>query len=180
MNKKDAGKILTVLRAAYPGFYRTATEADAVATVNLWADIFQDDNPVEVGLAVKALIATRTSNFPPTIGEVKEALQKKREPDRRTEQEAWAIVSKAAAGCDLQFPGRTFEKLPEEIQRAIGSPSVLREWAMSDASEFQTVIASNFQRSYRTIQKRAWEDAKLPEALREFLPEAKRAELTEG
>ncbi len=180
MNRNDATKILTILRVAYPTFYHAATEMDAVATANLWADIFREDDPTEVAVAVKALIATRTNNFPPTIGEVKEALQKNRSPDRMTEQEAWAIVSRAASRCDLQYPSRTFDKLPVEIQRAIGSPNVLREWALSDVSEFQTVIASNFQRSYRAAQQRSWEDAKLPQSIREALPGMNRAELPGG
>ena len=81
MNKEETQQILTVMKAAYPSFYKGITRKDAIATVNLWADIFQDDPAVEVGLAVKSLIATRTNNFPPTIGEVKEELHKRMEPD---------------------------------------------------------------------------------------------------
>lgn len=168
MTTKDAVMILSILRAAYPTFYKDVSADDAKATANLWAEIFADEDGGTVAAAIKSMIATRTSNFPPVIGEVKEALQKMREPDRMTEAEAWAIVSKAAANCDLQNPSKTFDKLPEDIKRVIRSPNVLKEWAISDINDFQTVIASNFQRSYRTIQQRKWDDAKIPESIKQI------------
>ena len=124
--------------------------------------MFNEDPAPAVAAAVKSLIATRTNNFPPNIGEVKEALQKLREPDPITEQAAWAIVSKAVRDCDLQYPKRTFDTLPPEIQRAVGSPGMLLSWAMTEENAFQTVVASNFQRSFRALKKRQWEFAKMP------------------
>ena len=168
MTKEDAAKVLAILRVAYPTFYRDITKADAEAAINLWVEIFAEDDGQAVAAAVKAMIATRTSNFPPVIGEVKEALQKSQEPNRMTELEAWAIVSKALSKCDLQNPTPTYNKLPESIRRVIRSPSVLKEWAIADVSEVQTVIASNFQRSFRTIQQREWDDAKIPASLRQL------------
>lgn len=180
MNRVDAGRVLAILKAAYPSFYRDYTEAEALAVVNLWAEMFAEDDAREVAAAIKAMIATRTSNFPPVIGEVKEALQKLRAPERMTEQEAWAIVSRAAASCDLQEPQRTYDKLPPLIRRVVGSPSMLKQWALADVGEFQTVIASNFQRSYRAISCKAWEEAKLPGSILKAIPEIAKIGLPDG
>lgn len=62
-----------------------------------------------------------------------------------------------------------YRKLPQVIQRIVGSPSVLREWAQSDINELQTVIASNFQRSYRARAKGEREFMALPQSTKDFL-----------
>ena len=45
--------------------------------------------------------------------------------------------------------GEEFAKLPEEVQRIVGYPRQLHEWAMIDTGEVNTVIASSFRRSWR-------------------------------
>ncbi len=57
----------------------------------------------------------------------------------------------------------------ETLQRIVGSPSVLREWAQNDINELQTVIASNFQRSYRARAKGEREFMALPQSTKNIL-----------
>ena len=64
-----------------------------------------------------------------------------------TGQEAWTLVYKAV--CNSAYESRAeFDRLPEDVRRVVESPNMLREWAMMDAGEVQTVVASNFQRAY--------------------------------
>ena len=65
-----------------------------------------------------------------------------------TEGEAWGLVSRALRNSAYDSQ-REFDALPPRLQRLVGSPNQLREWAMLDADTVQSVIASNFQRSYR-------------------------------
>ena len=61
---------------------------------------------------------------------------------------------------------KEFEKLPPLVQKIIGSPSQIKDWAMCDMDVFNTVIASNFQRAYRTEATRQGEYNALPPEIR--------------
>lgn len=180
MDQGETSVILGYLENVYQSFYRGASEKDKFTAINIWQEQFADDPAMEVYAAVKSLVATRTVGYPPVIGEVKEELQKLRQPKRMTEQEAWAIASKAAETCDLNYPQAAFYELPPDIQRAIGSPAILRSWALSEAKTFQTVIASNFMRSWRIVQQREWEMAKLPGDVKAMIEGMKQPELLPG
>ena len=166
MTTKESAYILAILRAAYPSFYRNMPDEDIRAAVNLWADLFADDAYPEVARAVKALIATQTAGYPPTIGAVKEKLVALREPARMTAQDAWALASKAAAG------NLAWDKLPPIVQRAIGSQSILQDWGMIDVDTFNTVIYSQFLKAYWAYDKREQELAALPECVRALVTSA--------
>lgn len=168
MTREETRDLLAVLQWAYPHAYRGMSKIDADATVALWAELFKDDPAEEVAVAVKALIATREVGYAPTIGEVKERLRRLRNPGGLSEAQAWALVSRAC-GNGIYGAEREFQKLPPEIQRVVGSPQQLREWAMTDASALQTVVASNFQRAYRATQERERESAMLPAELRQAI-----------
>jgi hypothetical protein len=58
-----------------------------------------------------------------------------------------------------------FEELPPLVQKAVGGANMIRQWAMSDTDDVNTVIASNFQRNYRTLVQRQQFDDKVPPAL---------------
>lgn len=168
MNLSETKGVLAVLRAAYPQFYNGMGRDELYAIVNLWQRQFAADDGNEVMAAVEAMIATRTSTYPPVIGEIKEKLQALRMKDELTEQEAWTLVSKA---CKNGYYGyrQEWDKLPPEVQDTIGRPEQLREWAMCGTEEFETVIASNFMRSYKVKAKRRKEAAMLPESVKSVI-----------
>lgn len=149
MDRSDVLKIMAVLRGAYPAFYRDISKAEANDTVNLWMDMFADSDSSIVGAAVKSLISADTKGFPPTIGQVKEKMRFILSKNEMSAQEAWNLVLKAVRN-SLYSAGKEFDKLPEGVQRLVGSPNQLREWAMMDVGALNSVVASNFQRSYKT------------------------------
>lgn len=161
MTRNEILGIMSVLKAAYPNFYRGMSRNDAEDAVNLWCDMFADDHPELVGAAVKALIATDEKGYPPHIGSVKAKMRQITTPDVDTEAEAWGKVLKAISR-GIYNSKEDFERFPEEIQRIVGSPSQLREWAMMDSDTIQSVVASNFQRSYRAKMKQKAEFDALP------------------
>ena len=95
MNYDETLAIMSVLKAAYPAFYRDMTRKDAEAAVALWAEMFKDDPAEVVALAVKSFIASDAKGFPPNIGTIRAAIVKLREPDEMTPQEAWTYVDMA-------------------------------------------------------------------------------------
>ena len=168
MERNDVLQIMAVLRGAYPQFYRDISRKEAEDTVNLWQAMFAEDEPGLVGAAVKAIIVSEAREFPPNIGIVKEKMRELTAGKELTEAEAWNLVSKAVRN-SIWDSKAEFEKLPEDCKKLVGSPSQLREWAMMDSEALHSVVASNFQRSFRVVQKRNREAAKLPADVKKAL-----------
>ena len=171
MTREETIKILSVLRGAYPGFYRDITKQEAESTIALWESMF-DEEPYElVGAAVKAFIAGDGKGFPPAIGQIKERIRQITQPEEMTEQEAWSFVSKALRN-SIYGSEEEFAKLPPEIQAVVHDPGQLRQWARSSADDVETVIASNFMRSFRAKQKASKEYLALPTSVKYMMIEA--------
>ncbi len=162
MTRQETVSILAILRAAFPSFYKGMERKDLEGIVSLWNDMFRDDAANVVAGAVKALIATKTTGYPPTIGEVKEHVRRITKPREMTEQEAWARISKALRN-SLYGSEEEFRKLPPVLQSVVHDPRQLREWAMMDEATVQSVVASNVQRSFRARAQQARDFEALPE-----------------
>lgn len=159
---------MSVLRGAYPHFYRDISKREAYDTINLWTDMFSNDDASIVAAAVKSLIDGDDKGFPPTIGQVKAKMRLLVGSDELTEAEAWNLVSKAVKN-GLYGAVEEFEKLPPAVKRIVGSPSQLRDWASMDSDTLQSVVASNFQRSYKVVATREKEIAALPDDVKKLI-----------
>ena len=160
--------IMSVLKAAYPNYYKDMRRSDADAVVALWVEMFKDD-PVEiVAVAVKAHIATDKKGFPPHIGAIKEAIVKLKTSDEMTELEAWGCVLKAIRNSNYNS-AQEFDALPPVVRRLVGSPNQLREWAQMDSDTINSVVASNFQRSYKARAANEREFLALPSDVKETI-----------
>lgn len=182
MDRVETLAIMRVLKAAYPNYYKDMTKADAESIVDLWSAMFADEPAGVVAAAVKAHISSDSNGFPPHIGAIKNAVAKLTQLEMMTEQEAAAIVLRAAANGNYGAE-EEFGRLPPVLQRLVGSPSQLKEWAAMEADAVQSVVASNLQRSYREIVKREREMLTLPSDVlqtMEQLAAGKAMQLTEG
>lgn len=72
MTRDETLKIMAVLKATYPNFYKDMTRRDAEGVVALWTDMFSGDSYNAVAAAVKAFIASDSKGFPPVVGQVKQ------------------------------------------------------------------------------------------------------------
>ena len=95
MTRQETGKIMDILRTAYPQYYRGQSTEELRAAVSLWAEMFAGDDVAVVAAAVKALIATDEKGFPPHIGAVKTKLRQITEAPQMEPQEAWGLVWRA-------------------------------------------------------------------------------------
>lgn len=168
MTREDTIKILAVLRSAYPAFYRDIIKQEAESTIALWESMFDEEPYALVGAAVKAFIAGDGKGFPPVPGQIKERIRQITQPEEMTEQEAWSYVSKALRNSTYGSV-EEFAKLPPEVQAVIHDPGQLRQWAMAEADEVETVIASNFMRSFRAKQKATKEYQALPTEVKRLM-----------
>ena len=168
MTRKEAAEIFTILQSNYRDFSRNWSDTVINAKINLWFMQFRDDDYKEVLAAVMAYIATDTSRDMPPVGAIKAKLVEIRMPEEMTPQEAWDLVSKATRN-SIYNSGEEFAKLPPVVQRLVGSPMQLKEWAAMDTDTLQSVIGSNFQRSYKVRAAKEREFLALPSAVQQTM-----------
>ena len=187
MTKKEMAEIIAIMQSNYPDDFRGMSDAAMTGKINLWFMQFRDDDYREVLAAVMAHIATDTNRFMPPVGVIKAKLTEIRLPEEMTPQEAWELVSKATRNSTYNS-GEEFAKLPPVVQRLVGSPMQLKEWAAMDTDTLQSVIGSNFQRSYKVRAAKEREFLALPSAVQQTMtqiaermkmPELPPAEITE-
>ena len=168
MTTDETKVILGTLKAAYPKTFATLKPTDANSMIALWAKMFADDAAKIVIAAVEAFIATDDKGFPPAIGQIKMQIAKIVGGKEKTELEAWGEVKQALSRSGYNAT-EEFKKLDPVIRRIVGGPSQLKEWAMLDMERLDSVIASNFQRSYKACEKSYREYLALPTAVRELI-----------
>lgn len=177
MVEADAITVLRILKANYPQTYRGINKEDAQDIINLWTTMFETDSVLIVTEAVKALI--HTNKFPPTIADVKDKIRLMTEEPTMTELEAWSIVNKATRD-SYYNSAKIFEALPEPIKSVIRTPEQLREWGQMDSEIVNSVVASNFMRSYKAHMQHENTIRALPESTRELISTLKSKTLIEG
>ena len=167
MTIQETGIIMDILSTAYPRFYAGKDAPDSRKTMALWAEMFAEDRVELVAAAVKALIVTDAKGFPPHIGAVKEKLRQISQEPQMLPAEAWSIVWRAVQRSGYNSV-QEFEKLPGTLKRLVGSADQLKAWSQMDADTVQSVIGSNFQRSYQTRAKQEADFQALPEDVKKL------------
>lgn len=167
MTRDETIKILMVIQAAYPNY----KPPDKTVTVNIWTEMLSDVSYEQVSAAVKAYIQTDTSGFAPGIGAIREKIAEMFSQENGTDAEAWQVVWKAIrCSGDYDRAIENFNSFPTAIQKAVGSPNQLREWALTQELNVE-VVSSNFRKTFRVEQQRERERNKLsPDVLRLMRP----------
>lgn len=169
MDKAQTASVLNLLQAIYPATYKGANKAEKEQAVEVWQSLFADD-PVELVVqAVRALAVSKTDGFAPVPGAIKAEMYRLTHPNEMTEQEAWRLVLRALENSSYGREVESFNKLPPLIQQIVGDPQQLHEWGQMDYDELNTVVASNFMRSYREKAKHARHEEMLPSGIREIV-----------
>lgn len=162
MNREETLKILAVLKGAYPAFYRGMGREDAESIAALWQEMFAADDYQIVAAAVKALISSDAKGYPPHIGAVKAHIWQLTSPPEMSDAEAWALAEKAVRRTDWNHPEVQFNKLPPDVQAAVGDPHTLVEWGKVSEDVLASVISSHFRKTFMARQKTQHENAMLP------------------
>lgn len=166
MVASETRQLLEILEAIYPNFKITNPEQ----TLAAWQFMLAEYDYNAVMLALKTYDNVSGSAFAPSPAQLKQMINKPQEIAQRTDLEAWTIV-REAIGRSIYYAEAEFEQLPEDLQSVIRYPSVLRNWAQMDSETIDSVVASNFQKTYRAAQKRASEYALLPQTAKKMADE---------
>lgn len=175
MTRDETKKIIMIISASYPNF----KPQDLRMTVDTWHMMLNEYSCAQVSIAVKAYIASDTSGFAPSIGQVVGLMKKIEEPEELNEMEAWGLVSRAIRN-GYYGAEKEFEKLPPLVQKAVGTPGQLRNWSQSDIESLESVAQSNFLRSYRNEVRRKQETSRMPENIRKLIEQTEQKMLGEN
>lgn len=166
MTVNEARKIIAVMLVSYPNFKPIDTELMATT----WADMLAEYTYEQVNTALRCYITSDKSGFAPAIGQIVDKIKTVSEPQQLNELEAWGLVDKAIRNSTYHAE-EEFAKLPPIVQKAVGSPSQLFNWARSDIETLESVTQSNFLRTYRAVAKREDEVSRMPSQIRQLIQE---------
>lgn len=164
MTREETIELLMMVQAAFPNY----KPPDKTVAVNTWFLMLADYPYQQVQMALKAYIVTDTSGFAPRIGQIIDKIQMITKPAEMNEMEAWSLVSKALRNGNYKSR-EEFEKLPDLVKEAVGSPENIHNWAQTDIKSIESVIQSNFIKGYRIVLNRQKEMQKLPKDIKAMI-----------
>ena len=162
MTRDETKELLMMIRAMYPNF-NVKTE-EMTPTINAW-HLMLEEYPAEAAkAALQIYVKTNNSGFAPSVSQLIGCMYAPKANEQLSEGEAWALVKEAIRDGNYGSEER-FNELPPLVQRAVGTPNMIHYWASCDADDVNTVIMSNFQRTYRALLSKQEFNDKIPPQL---------------
>lgn len=147
MTVEEMGKVIDYIKTCYPQAWK---DVDVKKTVAVWAGMFADDNKHDVMMAVKAYVASDTTGFAPSIGQVKSEMIRVQLQGAPSANDAWTHIRKAISN-SAYYSESEFRALTPAEQRIVGSPRQLFDWSQMDVDTLDSVVASNVRRAYQSL-----------------------------
>ena len=163
MTREETVKIIRIMVDSYPNYKPN----DISETVDVWHMMLSDYDYNLVAMALKAYILSDTSGFAPSIGQLVDKMKSITSPQELNEMEAWSLVCDALQNSGYNY-AEEYAKLPPLVQKAVGLPTQLQTWALTENLN-KDVVGSNFMRCYRIEVERQNEISKMPQNVREML-----------
>lgn len=149
MTTENVKSILALLMANYSNFLKNVEKQsmDMELITKTWNTQFKSYTLDEVFNAIMTIMANDTSNFAPSIGRIKDELNKKYKDSVMTDEEAWSIVLNKAS-CNPTKAKDNFEALPGNIKKAVKHPKFLESLGNANISN-QGTFKKDFVKSYK-------------------------------
>lgn len=164
MTKNDVVQLIMILKEYYP---RDVESTNIDAKASAWHLLLRDYDKNIIINAALAFVSSDTKGFMPTPGQIINKISVIRKSDNdMTEMEAWGYISKAIRNSAYNSK-EEWEKLPDILKKCV-TPDLLRDWAMIEGDDVQTVIQSNFLRTFRVKKESVKEFEALPKSVQEF------------
>ena len=164
MTKNDVAELIMILKEYYP---RDVESTNIETKVSAWHLLLRDYEKNIILNVALAFVSTDTKGFMPTPGQIINKISVIRKSDNdMTEMEAWGYISKAIRN-SIYNSKEEYYNLPEILQKCV-TPELLRDWAMVEGDDVQTVIQSNFLRTFRVKRENIKEFEALPKSVQKF------------
>lgn len=146
MQREEVTILFRIITATYPKSYPKKQVLDDAITV--WEMMFAADDYKLVESALYTYI-NEDHEFPPNPGQLRAIMNRIEKPNEITEADAWNMV-RAAIGDGAYHAQEQFDRLPEDVKKAVGSPNWLYYMA-TDEDVNMSVESSNFYKRYRQV-----------------------------
>ena len=180
MTKLETANIVGIIQTYYGGFYKNFGKEETGAMIDAWYIILVDYDFEEFQASLKAYIIGDVKGFPPVVGQIIEKLRviKSVVTEELNELTAWGLVYSAI--CDSTYHARErYDEFPETIKKCIYAPEQLSIWGQLELSEVNTVIQSNFMRTFRGVQKHENDIKQIPKDIIERITNQNKEQIEE-
>lgn len=168
MSRDEVKQLLMRIQATYPNW---KPQPNIQMVVDVWYEYLADYKYNVMLAGLNAYITTDTSGFAPSVGQVIQTLKNYRNKDEVGEMQAWGMIYKAISNGSYHAK-EEYDNLPPLLQKVVGSPQSLKEWAMMDIATVNSVVQSNVLRTYKVLRQSEIETERIPERVRLALDKA--------
>lgn len=160
MTKQDLMKVFYILKASYPRFF-VYSNSEIDQMIIAWQLVLEDYTYEQVIAGLKYYLTMDTKGFPPSQGQIVEAISKVSAPINGvlTADECWNRIVKAVSN-SYYNSSEEYGNLPDICKKFIGSADNLKYYGDMDSVTFNTVIRSNFLKSHQNYFMNKIEDQK--------------------
>ena len=151
MTREETAQLLTAMTTTYPNFHLK----DIALALETWWKILEPDNGRDIFDAFTVYARTDTSGFAPTPGKLHMMVSDRQDPGF-SEGEILTMLTKASRNANYGFE-QSFADLPVLLQKAVGSPTVIRNWGNMD-SESLGYAFNNVIKVYKELLRREKEN----------------------
>lgn len=172
MTRDEVVATLKILKIAYPGFYSKMSARDGIDAINVWCEMFDEDDVNAVKCALYKILEEH-ADYPPTIADIKIKLKELRQAvsGEKTSEELWQILKNAVSN-GYYGAKEEFEKLPDELKKFLGSPYALKELSQIDTSTLNTVTKGQFLKQISSIRDKVKFERETPPEIMSVLRRA--------
>lgn len=136
MTRDETAKLLAAMRATYPNLHFE----DPTLALDAWWRILEQDDGQMIMDAFSVYARTDSSGFAPSPGKLHSMIASRLEPGL-TNGEVIGILTMASRNGNYGFQ-EEFNKLPPLLQKAVGSPSVIRNWGSMETTQLEYAFNS--------------------------------------
>ncbi|MBO5100583.1 MAG: hypothetical protein J6B63_04665 [Treponema sp.] len=156
MTRDEVIVIMGTLQVAYPRFYKDLSPQQANLTVNLWTKMLEDVTAEQATLAINKIIAT--SEWPPTIADVRKAIFETQQGSVKDAGEAWGEVTAAMRMFGYMREKEALESMSEQTRTAVKYIN----WQTLCRSKDSMADRAHFFKVYETVKQRSIENNQVP------------------
>ena len=143
MTRDETKVLLLRMMSLYPNY----KPADLGMAIDSWHKILCQKDAQVIDDALTVYTSTDTSGFAPSVGQLN-ALIAEASISGIQEGEIRNILVRASRNANYGAQ-EEFDRMPEELQKAVGSASVVRSWGMKEPSD----LDYEFSRIIKTYQQ---------------------------
>lgn len=166
MTKTETGKILALMREMFPQGKDITAE-----TIKAWHWLIGECDYAIAEQAVKELAMKYEGySFPAPAHLIEEI--RLISGNKADYGKLWDALVRAAKNSTYGAK-EEFEKLPPDVQRFLGSPTVLKDFGLIEPNVLQTVVKASFNKTMPKIVEQREVQERLPDEIRQAITEAK-------